>query len=154
MTTDLADLLDSAALNALVSRYAHAVDARDIAGTVACFTEDSHVEFDGGTTVIDGRENLARFFETAFRGPLMGGSGASTHLMTDVIVEVTGDAAHIETQAVAYLASDERDTVLVRGLRYTDDCVRSDGGWLIGRRTHRAIWQAEAPGRPIVASPR
>ena len=35
--------------------------------------------------------------------------------MSNVIVTVTGDTAHVETQAVAYHASDDRDTVIVPG---------------------------------------
>ncbi len=151
MNREFRVVLDRQELATLISRYAHAVDARDVAGTVACFTDDAHVEFDGGVEVVDGRDALARFFEGAFTSPRMGRTGVSTHLMSNVIVTVTGDTAHVETQAVAYHASDDRDTVIVRGLRYSDDCVRRNDGWLIGRRVHRSIWQSEAPGRPVSA---
>ena len=147
-------VLDRQELTTLISRYAHAVDARDVAETVACFTDDTHVEFDGGVEVVDGRDALARFFDGAFVSPRMGRTGVSTHLMSNVIVTVAGDTAHVETQAVAYHASDDRETVIVRGLRYSDDCVRSRDGWLIGRRVHTSIWQYEAPGRPVSADRR
>ncbi len=146
---EVRDLLDREALTALVARYAHAVDSRDVPAVVACFTDDTHVEFDGGTEVVDGRDALFRFFEDALVQPRMGTTGVSTHLMSNILVTTMGDAAHIETQAVAFLASDERATVVVRGLRYSDDCVRGDDGWLIRHRIHRSLWQAEAPGGPL-----
>ena len=151
MNRDVREVLDQQELTTLISRYAHAVDFRNAAKTVACFTDDAHVEFDGGVEVVDGRDALARFFEGVFTSPRMGRTGVSTHLMSNVIVTVTGDTAHVETQAVAYHASDDRDTVIVRGLRYSDDCVRRNDGWLIGRRVHRSIWQSEAAGRPVSA---
>ena len=148
MNGDLREVLDRQALTTLISQYAHAVDARDVAETVACFADDAHVEFDGGAEVVEGRDALARFFESAFVSPRMGRTGVSTHLMSNIIVTVAGDTAHVETQAVAYHANDDRDTVIVRGLRYSDDCVRKRDGWLIGRRVHRSIWQSEASGQP------
>jgi uncharacterized protein (TIGR02246 family) len=137
------DLHDRAELVDLVRRYAQAVDGRDVAAIADCFTSDAHVEFDGGVEVVDGRDAIEGFFQDALHRPLMGASGASTHLMSNILVTVDGDRAHVETQAVAYLASDERATITVRGLRYSDDCIRSDGGWLVRHRVHQSIWQGE-----------
>lgn len=148
VTPELQDLRDRAALIDLVGRYAHTVDGRDVEGIVACFTDDTHVEFDGGAEVVDGKEALRAFFDDALRRPIMGSTGVSTHLMSDVLVTLDGDRAHVETQAVAYLASDERETIVVRGLRYSDDCERRDGRWLVRHRIHRSVWQGEMPGRP------
>ena len=85
---------------------------------------------------------------------MIGRTGASTHLMSNVLVTLDGDTAHLETEAVAYLASENRDTIITRGLRYSDDCVRRGDGWLIERRVHRRTWQSEAPGRPMSAERR
>lgn len=142
-------LADQQDLIGLISHYAHAVDARDLEAIVACFTEDTHVEFDGGAEVVDGREALATFFAHALVRPRMGQTGASTHLMSNILVAIEGDEAHVETQAVAYLASDSSSVVVTRGLRYSDDCVRHGDGWLIHRRVHRSLWQSEAPGGPL-----
>jgi hypothetical protein len=149
MGADVTDLVDRDALRTLISRYAHRVDARDVPGIVVCFTPDAHVEFNDGAQVVDGRNDLARFFETAFGGDLLGETGTSTHLLTDVLVTLDGDGARLETQAVACLASVDREMVVFRGLRYSDRCVRSTTGWLIHDRVHRALWQCEAPGSPI-----
>ena len=155
MNTELVRLRDRAALEDLISRYALSVDARDITAIVECFTEDARVEFNGGAAVVRGRDDLARFFADTFESPMLGAAGVSSHLMTDGLVSLSGDTAHVETQAIACHANDERDSVIMRGLRYADDCERRDGEWLIGRRIHRATWEAHAPGGPFrsVAQP-
>jgi ketosteroid isomerase-like protein len=141
---------DASAVTELQYRYARAVDGRDVDGIVACFTDDAVVAFNDGEVVTSGAAQLRDFFQDAFQGVLLGADGASTHLMGNVLVTVDGDVAASETQAVAYLASDARPEVVVRGLRYTDTCVRGDdGGWRIRYRTHAAIWQAEMPRLPI-----
>jgi ketosteroid isomerase-like protein len=148
------DMADRQAIASLIATYAHAVDARDVRRIVSCFTSDTHVEFDNGAEVVDGRDDLTRFFERALVAPRMGRAGVSTHQMSDLLIDLDDDAAHVETQAVAYLASAARTTVVVRGLRYSDDCVRHGDRWLIARRSHRSLWQAEMPGGPIgTASP-
>jgi uncharacterized protein (TIGR02246 family) len=140
-----ASLDDRAAVTDLVYRYAHAVDARDVEGIVSCFADDARVAFNGGERVAEGRAALREFFVAAFEGPLLGQRGASTHVMGNVLVTVDGDIAHSEAHAVAYLASDARPEVVVRGLTYSDDCVRDGGSWLIRERTHAAVWQAAMP---------
>ena len=140
---------------ALVWSYARAVDDRDIPRILRCFVDDAHVEFDGGASVVDGVTALAKFFDTALVQPRMGTSGTSTHLMSNVVVEIDAtdpDVATVETQAVAFLASDTRDTVVIRGLRYSDGCVRTAEGWRIARRVHRSLWQCEAPGGVLAAT--
>jgi hypothetical protein len=152
MSADVADLLDRDALRTLVSRYAHRVDERDVPGIVACFTPDTHVEFNGGAQVVDGQVDLARFFESAFQAGVLGERSTSTHLLTDVLVTLAGDVAHLETLAIACLAGGDSDSVVLRGLRYSDRCVRVGEDWLIDERVHRSLWQCEAPGGPLPAS--
>lgn len=140
---------------ALVSSYARAVDDRDVPRIIGCFVDDAHVEFDGGASVVDGVTALAEFFESALVQPRMGTTGTSTHLMSNVTVAFDPsdpDVATVETQAVAFLASDERDTVVIRGLRYSDACLHTEEGWRIARRVHRSLWQCEAPGGVLSAT--
>jgi ketosteroid isomerase-like protein len=141
-------LHDRAAITDLIYRYAHALDRRALDGIVDCFTEDLHVEFNGGEQVVRTSAGLRQFFEDAFQSPLLGQQGVSTHLMGNVLITfdpADADVAHVETQAVAYLASDGRDVIIVRGLLYGDDCVRTASGWRIRGRVHTAVWESEMP---------
>lgn len=131
---------DAADVRDVISSYAHAVDDRDVDRIVACFTAQAHVEFDGGSQVVEGRETLRSFFGGALS------QGTSTHVMSDVLVEVDGDRAHAETQAVAFHAHAGHEAVTIRGLRYSDDVVRTADGWRIARRVHRSLWECTAPG--------
>src|SRR5437867_4075910 len=88
----------------LIYRYAHLVDARDIDGVVACFTEDVHAEYNHGAVVVNGRDAFRRWFREALTGPVLGPGSASTHVMSNVLIDLDGDTAHVETSAVAYLA--------------------------------------------------
>jgi ketosteroid isomerase-like protein len=140
---DLARLLDEAGIRDVVARYAHHVDARSIAGILECFTDDAHFESADGSVGTYGRESIRQFFETAFTSPRLAPPAASTHLMANTVIDLDGDVAHAETQAVALLAS-RAEGLVTRGLLYSDDFVRSPAGWRIVRRVHTCTWEEAA----------
>lgn len=146
---DLGRLLDEAGIRDVVARYAHHVDARSIAGILECFTDDARFESADGSVGTYGRESIRKFFETAFSGPRLTPPAASTHLMANTLIDLDGDIAHAETQAVALLAS-RAEGLVTRGLRYSDDLVRTPAGWRIVRRVHTCIWEEAAPGGTAV----
>jgi hypothetical protein len=129
-----------------MSRYAHAVDHNDVAGVLRCFSATARLEVNGGVDVLEGRVEIATYFARTFEARPAGQGGASTHLLGNVLATVTGDTAHVETDAIACLVFPGRDSVIMRGLRYVDECVREDD-WVIALRHHRTIWQAESPGQ-------
>jgi 3-phenylpropionate/cinnamic acid dioxygenase small subunit len=135
---------DRDAIVDLISRYAHCVDTGDVDALVGCFTDDARVDLDGGRVSVDGRDAITSFYARALHDPAAGASDASTHLMSNTLVDLCGDdRAHAETEAVAYKAHRDRLVVVVRGLRYSDDCVRTGRGWRISHRVHRCLWQGE-----------
>ncbi len=99
--------------------------------------------------ILDGADGLTRFFEQALGTGPDGIGGPSTHLMTNVTVDLDGDSARADTKAVAYLTNEDAGTVVVRGLRYSDECVRDESGWRLRRRLHRAEWQYQVPAMEI-----
>ena len=153
MSDSIADELHNRAeLTALVYRYADRIDRRDLDGVLSCFTEDAHVSYDNGAVVIEGREELRQFMTRALSDGGIGADSPSTHVMANVLIELDGAAAHVETTAVAYLTH-RPGLVVARGLRYIDDCRRIGTDWLIERRAHLADWQAELPGGPLRPGP-
>lgn len=155
---------DRLALADLVARYAHAMDDRDVAAAAALFTDDAVLRFVSSATELRGRAAIAEFYATAFEQRAGLGAGAvSTHVMSNTIVTAVvrangsdgagdSEAVSLLTHGVAYLAvpgdDDRAATVTVRGLTYTDRCVRGGAGWLFAERTHRLRWQGELPGGP------
>ena len=143
---DLAGLLDRDAIASLIARYAHAVDERDLDAVVACFTDDGRIDFEGGAESARGSDGIREAFADALGRPVMGRPGRSTHLMANTEIVLEGVRACAVTHGVAYLASEERPTVLIRGLVYRDALRREGDRWRIAHRIHRSLWQAEAPG--------
>jgi ketosteroid isomerase-like protein len=137
-------LADGEAIRSLMYSYARGVDERSLDGVLACFTDDADVALEGAVESI---ADLRSFYGDLFRAGPRGIGEASTHLMSNVLADVEGDSAHVVTQAVAYLR--RGDVVMVRGIRYDDDCTRTSAGWRIARRRHRAEWQFEAPARAV-----
>ena len=146
---DRLDLLD------LVGRYAHAVDQRDVDAVTELFAIDARLEFVSTGSVHVGRDAIAEFFRGAFTRPALAAATASTHLMTNTVIEqgADGATAHLETSAVAYLATADPGGVIARGLTYTDRCTRTAAGWRLAERIHRLRWQATMPGGPVSADP-
>jgi hypothetical protein len=146
--TQVRETADRAALTELVHRYAVAVDRMDNEMYRSCFLPDAEFEMEG--VVKRGDEFLDAGRR---RGPgetrRIAGIDAierSTHAMSDVLISLDGDRAHVESVVVAYLIGprDGERAMVVRGVRYIDDAVRVDAGWKIARRNHQFMWMFEA----------
>jgi uncharacterized protein (TIGR02246 family) len=141
--TELVDHID---LNDLIARYAHAVDARDVAGVVGCFAPDATLSANGGADTASGRDAIEAYFIEAFTRPALGSGSRSSHILTNSIIVLDRDRAEVVTLGLAALAAPDSPSVRLRGLRYTDSCQRLEGKWLIADRAHEALWQCDAPG--------
>jgi len=124
-------LLDRAQIRELTARYNRCFDDGDPEGFAATFTEDGVMEVAGGFSV-SGRDALA---EMCRRTPY-----GVVHATVDATVEVDGDRA---TQDVTVLViarpkpdaePEARHSHLQRTGRYSDELVRTPGGWRFARR--------------------
>ena len=139
---DRSDLLE------LVYRYARTVDARDIDGIVGCFTSDAELELASEPARHHGAAAIRAFYTAAFERPQLARPAVSTHLMGNTVITSDGrGGADVETQAVIYLAGTDGQ-IAVRGVTYTDRCVREDGAWRFASRRHRLTWQGTMAGGP------
>lgn len=143
-------MADRTRLTDLVGRYAEALDRRDVPSLMACFVATGQFEIagpDGGLVLLTGRPEIEEYMRTRFfSGPdaLLAPDVRSTHLMGHPLVTIDRSGAHVRTKAVIYLAS-ERVGVRVRGVEYTDSCVRTRAGWLFAHRRHELQWSGEMP---------
>ena len=136
-TPALQQLLDRAAIQDLLVRYAHCVDRRDLEGVAACFTADAAYTGSLGDGTIQNallalRDRMLRYESTM-------------HLLGNQLIEIDGDRARSETYAIAHhrLNSNGDRRNLVVGVRYEDELVRRDGRWMICRRTVHMEWERE-----------
>ncbi|MGE3620943.1 MAG: nuclear transport factor 2 family protein [Acidimicrobiia bacterium] len=138
---------DEAAVRRTIEQYFHGIDTRDFALAGACFTAGATFAQHGGTLVVEGRDQIQARFAQA-----LAAYAHSTHTPASHRIVVDGDTARAVTLATAVLAPDTAGgaggTILVRGLEYRDDLVRTTEGWQFARREHRVHWQHETPALP------
>jgi len=121
----------------VMARYAHAIDDGDVEAVLADMTRDCRIDYEGGTITLRGHDEIR-----AYLGRML--VGASTHLLSNLLVEPDGDGATIRASAIA-CAAREAGRVLMRGMQYSADCIQQDGGWKIARLHHRTTWQTSGP---------
>jgi uncharacterized protein (TIGR02246 family) len=158
----LCELEDRAAIAAVVNRYGDGVRLDDAAIVASCFADDAVIVIDHGPPdVLRGRDEILRFYERK-RESAAGRAAAtfdefvaSTPFISNVTIELDGDAAHCESMCLVIKAGvrDGAGTIVVRGTRNVDDFVRTPAGWKIARRSHPAIWSFEVPGTLLVDPP-
>ena len=163
------EVADRMAILNLISRYVIATYDHDAEAVLACFGPNPSVDFghamlhpDAPHTKAEGDKEVREFFtnglsfppretDTAFQS-----GGIITPIHSNTAIDLDGDRAHAETVGVVFhhgQVSGE-PTVMVRGLRYSDDLVKHrDLGWRIQRREHRADWTFNVPGTALVKIP-
>lgn len=115
-------LPDVLALQQVLSRYGHLMDARDWGGLDQVFTPDVVIDFTGfGIEPMHGLEEVRARFEVT-RHPL-------AHHVTNVVVDVADDRANVRSKLLAVLD----DGSVVTG-DYDDIAVRTPNGWRVSRR--------------------
>jgi hypothetical protein len=62
------------------------------------------------------------------------------HVLGDPLIELDGDAAHLDTYAVVHQLGGEGQGDMTLGIRYLDEAVRSGDGWVIRRRTASTVF--------------
>jgi len=122
---------DHEALRALGQRYARAADERDVDALAALFHPDAVII---GTR---GELDLEGWLDT-MRGPRA--FPTSMHVLGDPLIELDGDTAHLDTYAVVHQLGGEGQGDMTLGIRYLDEAVRTDAGWVIRRRTASTVF--------------
>jgi 3-phenylpropionate/cinnamic acid dioxygenase small subunit len=109
-------------------RYATGIDRRDWARFRSCFTENCRAEY-GDIGVWDGVDAITQFMIDTHAGMVH-----TLHRITNIAVEVAGDAATARSYVDALLVlADETVEINATGF-YDDELIRSDAGWQIARR--------------------
>ena len=121
--TDRLDILE------LLARADDAATRRDVAGYVACFTDDAVL--DGGMGEHRGKATMERAV-----GPIWQAEGdTSVHLTTNAVIE-SDSASDDLTVAHSVLVILARDPAIVHSISsITHHMVKGSGGWLVARRT-------------------
>lgn len=120
----------------VVLRYARGVDRRDYDLVRSCYhpdATDDHGPYKGD---VDGF--------IAWLGDQLSRWSVTSHTMSNILIELRGDRARVETYAVAYHRTVARDDKPARdvtaGVRYVDDMANVGGTWAISRRVVVSDW--------------
>jgi 3-phenylpropionate/cinnamic acid dioxygenase small subunit len=140
MSDRLQDLIDERDVRAVGLRYARALDTRDWALLLACFTTDAGWGPQGMRAT--GHDAIAaQAFEALHR------LDATQHVTTNFEVTLHGDRAAMRSYYVAThmrrgAAGEEH--FVVAGI-YHDDLVRAPDGWRIALRDMTSLWSSGDP---------
>jgi hypothetical protein len=149
MTDPLQSLLDKQSIYEVLITYCRGVDRCDEALVRSVYHEDS---FDDHGYWRGSGADFAPFVT----GRLAAANSATTHSITNVLIELDGDSAWSESQVLATLVRKDSQPPRadVMGARYLDHLSRRDGVWRIDDRTvvldwHKTeVWSGEAPPVP------
>jgi ketosteroid isomerase-like protein len=138
------ELWDRSQIQDVLHEYARALDDNDAEALVACFAPGAHLNYMAGKFILDGLEEVRRYFSKRSGLVALGFSSSvsSTHLMSSALICVDGDSATSQSSAVAFLSGsiDGSAVLMHRGLRYVDEFRRIEDDWRIARRQHQVVW--------------
>lgn len=125
------------AIRDVLTRYAFALDAHDVAQALTLFTDDAEFTVYGRTFA--GSSSIGRMFQDAPRG---------LHQLGATSIEVRGDTAAARSQVLFVNASTQQ----LRSAHYEDELVLKEGRWLIRRRRCRFVTSGGLSDSPEVTS--
>jgi SnoaL-like domain len=141
------ELADRLAIADVMTRYGRGFDIPDFGMIASCFTEDCRFEIDGHVVVgrdqiVPTPESLRELRKRSYRLDMV---DKCTHTASDVVVELDGERAHVDSALTGYMigSRDGEPVMVVRNVRHDDDMVRQDGSWLIATRRHELGWVFE-----------
>jgi hypothetical protein len=130
----LRELLDRQDIEDVVLGYCRGIDRMDRELVRACYHPDAvddHGSFRGG---------VDEFLEWVFR--LLGRYSQTMHFVGNLLVEVVGEKAAVESYGIAFHRSPEEKPHLnlMTGFRYLDRFAKRDGEWRIEERRAVTEW--------------
>ena len=142
MTEAVERLLAYEEIRQLASRYAVAVDSRDLDALVGLFVDDVRVGRDA-----TGREALRGFFDASLRG-----IGVSRLSVTTQVIDLV-DADHATGTVYCDGEIQDGERWVRQAILYRDIYARRGGRWFFVRRDHQLWYGVEAPTNPLEQSP-
>ncbi len=131
-------LEDQEEIRQVLIAYGEYLDARDYASYASLFARNG--VWTGGFGSATGPAEIQAMLEKNLGKPQPGFVNKSSfHLMTTMVVQVTGDTATARSRYLFYTAtSDDKPGASLAG-RYVDEFVRENGKWKIRRRTTHGV---------------
>jgi hypothetical protein len=128
-------LLDEQEIRRVILRYARGIDRLDLELVRSCYWPEA--------TDVHGTFTGKRDEFIAWVGPLLQRNDMTMHNLANIMVELDGDVAGVETYGVAYHSGPPAGDIrwnYAAGFRYVDRFERRDGEWRIADRVTAIEW--------------
>ncbi len=139
---DLQALSDKLEIQEQLSRNARGVYSRDWDLFKSVFTDDALLDYSSAGIPAGPRDQIAAIFEQAFTGITM-----AQHFITNVEIELDGDAARVRAMFLNPLQIAGMAEQSMCGGHYEHDFVRTADGWKSRKVVESNLWFQNPPGR-------
>lgn len=133
---DLQELLDREAIRDCLYRYCRGIDRLDEEALRSAYWPDAtdrHGAYDG---------SASGFIDYALK-TLRGSTGRMVHMIANILIDLRGDVAGVESYFLAFQQEGEQQETLLCG-RYVDRFEKRNGEWRVAARTVTYDWQRQS----------
>jgi hypothetical protein len=145
VTLSIQEISDRLEILDLMARYADAVDRHDWDALDRLFTADAFIDYTamGGSS---GDLATSKAFLADTAAPFF---PLWQHLLGQTVLDIDGDTARARTWCHNPMVMRDGDDphLMMCGLWYRDDLVRTEAGWRISRRVEERGYMKQFPGR-------
>lgn len=142
MALSLQEMSDRFEIQDLIVGYCYAVDNRDYDALDACFTADAEIDYSEMVGVKGSLPEIKAFLRES-----LAAVNAFQHAVSTTQYTITGDTA--KTRTAVYnpmvITEGDGDRVMVFGLWYLHDYIRTADGWRISRLYEQRCYSENVP---------
>ena len=136
----LEEMSDRMEIQDLMVEYCYAIDNRDWDGLDAVFTPDAVIDY---SEMVGVKGSLTEI--KAFLASSMTAVAACQHIISTSKIIIEGDRAHGRTICTNPMVLHPNGHVMLLGLWYRDEFVRTAQGWRISSRYEERSWRYNVP---------
>lgn len=137
---DIQHISDQLEINALLTRYAHAVDTKDWDLYRSVFTEDAHIDYSSAGAIAGSRDEVADWLSRGFATIAM-----SMHYITNIDSRVEGDTAAVRAMFYNPMRLPGMTELSYCGGYYHHELVRTPDGWRSRALREENVWFVNSP---------
>lgn len=143
---------DESAIRRILIEYGAFLDAKDFGRYAALFAKDG--EWVGGFGRFSGPAAIEKMLIDHLGAPEPGYiNKTSYHLMSNPIITISGDSAHVTSKYLFVTRSADNKPVPALAGRYVDDLVREHGAWKVRRRVTHGVIPYRDGDDPVLPPP-
>ena len=142
---DIQHVADQLEIQALLTRYARAVDTKDWDLYRSVFTEDAHIDYSSAGAAVGSRDEVADWFSQNF-GVIPWTMHYITNVEIDIHTDGDGDQATVRAMFYNPMQLPGMAEMSSCGGYYHHELVRTADGWRSCKLTEDNVWFVNKPG--------